>query len=294
VVGRRSKRELSGIRLMIQASFAFSIMALCVKIASQSLPSLEIVFFRSLIGTFMVGAVMAGKRISLLGRMRTVMALRGLSGFIALTLHFYTIAHLPLGTAVMLNYTAPIFAAIFAVLFLNERLSLSLFGMICLAFAGVYLLVEGKLTPWNWLVILGLLSAVFAAIAYVSIRAIKHKESAFTIIFYFTGISTLGSLFYLPFGFEWPAFQGWLALAGVGIGSFFGQLWMTMALRWTRAALVSPFTYLTPLLSFTYGFVFWKEKITSVSLLGAFLIILAGSLISYFETKAGTSKERLA
>ncbi len=279
---------------MIQASFAFSIMALCVKIASRTLPSLEIVFFRSFFGSLMVGAVMFHRKISFLGTERRVMILRGISGFIALTLHFYTIANLHLGTAVMLNYSAPIFAAIFAILFLKERPSPLLLSMIGLAFLGVYLLVEARLAGWDWMVFLGVLSAVFAAVAYVSIRAVKQRESPFTIIFYFTAISTLGSIFFLPFGFKWPEAKEWLALAGVAVGSFYGQWWMTNALRVGRASLISPFSYLTPLLSFLYGFILWGETLKVTTLAGAFLIILAGSLISYFETKTRGKKPNVS
>ncbi len=285
---------------MVQASFSFFVMALCVKWASATLPSLEIVFFRSLIGSAMVFALILRKHAPVLGRERGTMTLRRITGFLALTLFFYTIAHLPLATAVMLNYTGPIFAAIFSVIFLKEQVSLRLLSMILIAFAGVYFLVNGSnlnsaqpLTPasflphfqWNLYYFLGLLSAIFAAIAYISIRAVRHSESPLTVIFYFTAISTIGSLFYLPFGFKWPGFQEWLALAGVGVGSFYGQIWMTIALRRAPAALLSPFSYLTPLLSFLFGIIFWKERLTWVSLLGVFLIILGGSLVSYFETR---------
>ena len=270
---------------MGQASFAFSIMALCVKLASKTLPSLEIVFFRSLIGTVMILFLIRAKRVSLWGKEKALMTLRGLSGFIALSLHFYTIAHLPLGTAVLLNYTGPIFAALFGAIFLKEKPSLFLAAMILLSFAGVYFLVEGKLQHWDWMVFLGLLSAVFVGIVYTSIRAIKGHESDLTIIFYFVGVSMLGSLAFLGFGFKWPNLNEWLWLAGVGVGSFYGQLWMTKAVRRAPACLVSPFSYLTPLLSFLYGLIFFKEKMTVYSLLGAFLIILGGSLISYFGTR---------
>ena len=290
---KHSKHDLAGILLMIQASIAFSLMALCVKLASRTVPSLEIVFFRSFFGSLMVGTVMLRRKISFLGHERRVMILRGITGFIALTLHFYTIANLHLGTAVMLNYSAPIFAAIFAILFLKERPSPLPLSMIGVAFLGVYLLVEARLTEWNWMVFLAIISAVFAAVAYVSIRAVKQKESPFTIIFYFTAISTLGSIFFLPFGFKWPDTKEWLALTGVAVGSFYGQWWMTNALRIGRASLVSPFSYLTPLLSFFYGFLLWKEELKATTLAGAFLIILAGSLISYFETRGRRIKQNL-
>lgn len=282
---KRSQAYLSGIWLMAKAAVAFSIMALCVKLASENIPSLEIVFFRSLIGMLMILAIIRKKKISVFGKNRRLMALRGLMGFVALTLHFYTIEHLPLGTAVMLNYTGPIFAAVFAVLFLKERLSPLLASMILLAFVGVYCLVGADIQSLNLMVLLGLLSAVFVGAVYVLIRAIHDRESPYTIIFYFTLVSTVGSTFYLPFGFLWPGFREWLLLLGVGIGSFYGQFWFTLALRKAPASLVSPFSYLTPLLSFIYGLILFGEVLTPISVAGALLIILSGSLISYFETR---------
>ncbi len=286
------RANLSGILFMIQASVAFSLMALCVKIASQFLPSLEIVFFRSLIGTLMLAPLMIYKKVDFWGREqeRGVLILRGLSGFFALTLHFYVIARLPLGTGVLLNYTSPIFAAMFAMVFLRERPSALVLSTIFLSFFGIYLLVGEKLHRWNLTVVAGLLSAVFAAVATTSIRAVRHQESPLTIIFYFTGISTLGSLFFIPSGFQWPSVKAWLALFGVGIGSFYGQLWLTLALRRAPAALLSPFSYVTPLLSFLYGLIFFHDKMTAPAVVGAFFIILGGSLVTYFETR-GVGKD---
>ncbi len=284
---------------MCQASLAFSGMILGVKAATATLPALEVVFFRSLLGSLMIGILMIRKRISFLGKPeeRKLLSLRGISGFLALTLHFYTIAVLPLGTAVMLNYTATIFVAISAILFLGERPGLFLISMILVSFAGVYLLVQpefhlggpeearrlSNLLSDAVSVFLGILSAIFAAVAVLSIRAIRHRESPLTVIFYFTAISTIGSLFYLPFGFVWPGWKEWLALLLVAVGSFYGQLWMTIAYRRAPASLVSPFSYLTPLLSFVYGLVFWREALTPANLTGAFLILCGGTLISVVE-----------
>ena len=270
---------------MVKASLGFSLMVLCMKFASKNLPSLEVVFFRSVIGSIMIYAIIVKNKSSVFGTTsRSLMIWRGITGFIALSLHFYTIEHLPLGTAVMLNYTAPIFTALLAVIFLREKLSTFLALMILVSFAGVYLLVGPELDSLNLgMVLLGLLSAVFVGIVYVVIRAIRDKESPFTIIFYFTLVSTVGSVFFLPFGFKWPNAWDWLLLLGVGVGSFYGQWLFTLSLRYAPASLVSPFAYLTPLLSFISGLLFFNEKLTPFSLAGAALIILSGCLISYFE-----------
>lgn len=273
---------------MFQASLAFSAMVVGVKAAAASLPALEVVFFRSLLGSLMVGYLLFRKKISSAGKgtERKLLLLRGVSGFLALTLHFYTISKLPLGTAVILNYTGPLFVAIFAMIFLREKPGGFLVSMILVAFAGVYLLVGGGLSaePRQIAAIfLAILSAILSAVAVLSIRAVGRRESPLTVIFYFTLISTVGSLFYLPFGFEWPNPREWFALGVVAVGSFYGQIWMTIAYRRAPASVVAPFAYLTPLLSFIYGLLFWKERLKPLNLLGLSLVILGGVLVSVAE-----------
>ncbi|MBP9864766.1 MAG: EamA family transporter [Candidatus Omnitrophica bacterium] len=284
---KKPQQALSGVLSMLYSSFSFSLMALCVKWASPGIPSPEIVFFRSVLGVLMTYAVIHRKKLVLGGEHWRPLVLRGLSGFAALSLYFYTLSRLPLGTAVLLNYTSPVFSTLLAVLFLKERPNLILICMTLSAFAGIYLLVDQPQIADPTAVWTGLLSAVCAAVAYVSIRAIKHRVPPVVVIFYFTLISTIGSLFFLPQAFVMPGLLEWLAIAGIGVFSYYGQLWLTMALQRTPASLVVPFSYLTPLLSFCYGFIFWREHIALKEAAGIIMIIAASTVISIF----GKTKE---
>ncbi len=296
----KPKHALSGILYMTAASLAFAVMAVCVKLTARTLPIFEVVFFRSLSGTLLISFLILKKGVTFRGKDKRKLILRGLSGFIALSLHFYTISKLPLGMAVLLNYTAPVYAALLGFFFLNEKPSFFLWCMILVSFLGVYLLTFSPKQPWNppnlhslvhqekvgyeiKYVLLGLLSGLAAAVAYTSIRAIKHGESPLTIIFYFTFISTIGSSFFLLKGIQWPEAVEWWGLLGVAIGSFYGQLWMTIAFRRAPAYLVSPFSYLTPAFSFLMGSLLWKDPITAYTFGGAGLIFLAGCWISLRE-----------
>ncbi len=287
---KHSGLYLSGIRLMSQSAVCFSLMALCVKCVSGELPPIEIVFFRSFFGMLLVLPFLFRGQASFWGAEHGKLIARGVSGCLALLLHFYTIAKMELGMAIMLNYTAPIFAVILSIFFLNERPSPTLFFLILMSFTGVVLLTSHYGMSWRPEVWLALLSSVFAAIAYVSIRTIKHRESPFTIIFYFTLISTLASLFFTR-GWKWPGLGASFLLTGVVIFSFYGQLWMTTAIRRAPAYLVTPFSYLHPVLSFGYGWLLWGEMITRNTVLGILLIIASGCLISYLETRKRAFKE---
>jgi len=273
---------LSGILLMLYSSFSFSLMALCVKWTSPHLPSTEIVFFRSLLGLIMTYTVIHRKKLPLKSEYWQLLLLRSLSGFFALSLYFYTLTKLPLGTAVLLNYTSPVFATLFAVVFLREKPNTILILMTLSAFAGIYLLSDQPQITDSIAVWTGLLSAVFAGVAYVSIRSIKHKVHSVVIIFYFTLASTIGSVFLLPRGFMWPTLLEALAIAGIGLFSYYGQLWLTLALQKTPASLAVPFSYLTPLMSFCYGLVFWREHVGIKTLAGVILIITSSTVISLF------------
>ncbi|HNX68047.1 MAG TPA: DMT family transporter [Candidatus Omnitrophota bacterium] len=281
---KRSKLHLSGIQLMTQSAVAFSLMALCVKIVTERLPPFQVVFFRSFLGVLLVLPFIARKKVSLWGKERLKLTARGISGCLALLLHFYTISKLDLGLAVMLNYTAPIFAVVLGVFLLRERPGIFVWVLILLSFFGVVLLNSNTGITWRPEVWLALLSSVFAAIAYVSIRTIRHRESPFTVIFYFTMISTVGSLFFVE-GWKWPDPREWCLIGGVVIFSFYGQLWMTTSLRRAPSYLVTPFQYLHPVLSFGYGWILWKNPVTLTTTAGILLIILSGSLISWFGTR---------
>lgn len=285
----KPRHHFSGILFMTGASLAFALMVLCVKWTAQTLPVFEVVFFRSLSGTLLISLLIFRKKVSFWGKDRGLLFLRGISGFVAVALHFFTISKLPLGLAVMLNFTAPVFAALLAVLFLKEKPGFFLWMMILISFSGVLLLTLPSGMNLRaggheiLFIALGILSGIAAAVAYVSIRAIKHHESPLTIIFNFTFISTAGSVFLLIPDARWPGMMEWVGLLGIAVGSFYGQLWMTLAFRKAPASLVSPFSYLTPAFSYLLGFIFWKETITAHTLAGTALIFLAGSFISLRE-----------
>lgn len=274
-----------GIFQMMAAAFSFGIMVTFVKWVCENLSSFEVVFFRSLFGTITIGFVIWKEKVSFLGLNPKILVLRGLSGFTALSMHFYAIKHLHLGTAVMLNYTAPIFAAILARTVLKEKTSRLTKIAVLTSFIGLYLLVAPQFEAKPFSLIIGILSGIFAAISYILIRYNDEGESPYTIVFYFTAISTIGSLPALKLGFVWPSWMGWFGLLGVTGGAFFGQIYLTKAIQNTPVSVVMPFAYLTPVIASIAGMIFWKEFLNPWAMAGGVIIIASGVAIYLFRQK---------
>ncbi|MBI1978286.1 MAG: DMT family transporter [Candidatus Omnitrophica bacterium] len=270
---------------MILAAVSFATMAIFVKLASDTVSSVEIVFFRSILGSLMIGAVIWKEKDSWIGLNPKVLVLRGVFGFVALSLHFYAIAKLDLGTAVMLNYTAPIFVVIFARFLLKEKITWKVNLAILVSFVGLYFLAGPQFQSKPIPIFLGLLSGIFAALAYVFIRFNGEDESPYTIIFYFTIISTIGSIPLLALDFHWPDTVEWVELTGVSIGAFFGQIYLTKSIQKAPVSFVLPFSYLTPVFCAASGALVWKEFLSGEQLVGSLIIIASGIAIYLFREK---------
>ena len=116
---------------------------------------------------------------------------------------------------------------------------------------------------------------------HVLIRRSHEKESALTIIFYFTVICTVGSFILLrgPSGWVQPTPKEWLALAVVTVTSLLGQFGLTYSLKYAPVPIVTPFGYLTPVLGAILGWIFWGAPLNALSILGGALVITGGVVI---------------
>jgi drug/metabolite transporter (DMT)-like permease len=264
---------------MLASAASFSIVGVCVKFSVADIHPLQVVFFRSFFGLLIIWAILLKQKHSFFGKEKKLMILRGISGFLALVLHFYTIKHLELGIAITLNYMAPIFVAFFSTRFLSEKPSDSFYPLLACSFIGVAMMNIKNGLSWNPYIAIAILSAMFAAVAYLTIRGIHERESPYTVIFYFTAISTVGSLLFIP-TWTWPSPVTWIYLVIIGIGSYYGQFWLTTAMRKAPAWLVSPFIYLNPVLSSIYGIIFFGEGGSLFFWIGLACVSASGILIS--------------
>lgn len=271
-----------GIFLMLGASLSFAVMAAALKALPGHLPASEITFIRSFFSTLaIVVCFFRYQNFEGPGKRPWVLAARGIIGFVALFLYFWALPQLHLGTAVMLNYTAPLFAVIASYFIFKDKTNIRVKFLIALSFLGVYLLAAPQIAGKPAAFLAALASGFLAGMVHLLIRqSSDEEEPPLLIIFYFTAICTAGSLLFLPFThWAWPDTRQWMALLVITITSFLGQLGLTYSLRKSPVSVVSPFGYITPVISLIFGFLIWKEAPGIAGILGSALVIFCGTLL---------------
>ena len=100
---------------MVLSAFLIASMGVCVKFASAYFTSAELVFYRGVVSVVFMAAYAHIHGTSLRTRYAGMHAWRSVIGVTSLSAWFYAIGHLPLATAMTLNYMSGVWIAAFLV-----------------------------------------------------------------------------------------------------------------------------------------------------------------------------------
>lgn len=267
---------------MLISGFLFSCMGVLVKLSAVYFSSIELVFYRSMIGFLIICVIISVRHLPLSTLYWKNHCWRGLSGLGSVLMFFYCITQLPLATAVTLNYTSPLFLTLLTTMILKDHFHWLLAVAVVLGFAGVVLLLRPSLHEDQWSGgLIGLASGFFAAIAYLNIRHLGNLgEPDWRVVFYFTLISTIITSIWMLFNTFHPITPvNFLLLLGIGITATLAQLALTRAYRTGKVLVVGALAYSTVVFASLWGILIWDELLSLTSWLGVGLIV-AGGLLS--------------
>ncbi len=283
---------------MLVAGFLFAAVGAFGKIAASDFSSFELAAYRSLVGVVLIGSFVIAKASKqnkpLLKEFSSSQwrdhAWRGSLGSVSLFGYFYALTHLPLATAVTLNYTSPLFLAVLSTFLLRAHFKPMLLFSICVGFCGIALLLRPTFVGTSAIAaIVGLLSGFFAASAYINVRKLGDAgEPEWRVVFYFSLISCV--LGFAIHGIFYGAFHvitstNWLNLLYMGLAATLAQLAMTRAYHAGNPLVVGSFAYSTVVFSAIIGVVFFNEILPVISVVGIGIIIAAGILAKKSEAK---------
>nr|MCH9812628.1 DMT family transporter [Campylobacterota bacterium] len=219
---------------------------------------------------------------------------RGFFGFTALLLFFYTITAIPLGEAITLNKTSPLFVTVLAFFLLNDKLSFKGIVALLIGFLGVVLITK----PFGLSIgldhLLGLMGGFLAAAAYTTIRKIKHVYDSRTIVLSFMSVGVVipiilfiialleipQSLTFIITPFILPtSLTVWRLLILIGITATISQWLLTRAYSSTNAGIIGIVSYSNIPFAIFFGTLLGDKLPDSFTFIGIILIILSGLLV---------------
>jgi drug/metabolite transporter (DMT)-like permease len=282
-----TSQRTSGLLYMVGAAFFFSLMSLFVKLVGQRLPSQQIVLVRSVITLIYSYIAVRWAGESLWGKRRGLLFLRGLLGFGGLSCFYLALTTLPLADATVIFYSNPVLTALFAALFLDERLGTREIAGALLSFAGIVLIARpsflfGDAASGLSLLYVGIafIGAVCAAGAYAVVRTLRGSEHPMVIVFYFPLVATVGSIPTAGFtNMQWPTLYEWILLiGGVGLTAQIAQVLLTNGLHKERAGRAMAMTYLQIVFAAIWGMLFFREFPDMLSIVGA-IAVIGGTIV---------------
>jgi len=282
-----------GVLYMFMASFFFAVMGAFAKLSSESMSSLEVVFFRNVFGVALIGYAVVRAPMKHQGGKPLLLFFRGFMGFVALLAFFYNIAHIPLGDAMTFSKTSPIFTAVLAWLFLNERMSKMGWFAVFVGFIGIVLITKPTGFLFSKTDLLGIFSGLGAALAYTSVKELKKYYDTRAIVLSFMSVGTVGPLLLLAVSpyidapeldfmlgtFVMPSGIVWLYVTGMGLFATLAQVYMTKAYGESQAGVVGAVSYTNIVFSIGVGLLLGDALPDFITLFGIILIIISGILV---------------
>ncbi len=271
---------------MVLGAFFFATMAVGIKIASGSFNTFELVFYRGLVSVIFMGLILRTRGISLRTTVPMMHAWRSVIGVLALGAWFYAIAHLPLATAMTLNYMSGVWVATFivggALLYGQAQRQGPLMATVLASFCGVVMMLRPTLDQNQLFAgLIGLLSGMGAALAYLQVTALgKVGEPEGRTVFYFSVGSVLAGMIGIAFTGVTPwAAVSWQAaawLVPIGVLASGGQWCMTRAYSRGSTLLVANLQYSGIVFAAIYSLVLFGDQIPGIGWAGMALIVISG------------------
>ena len=283
-----------GIKQMLFASLMFAFMGAFAKLSSEFMPPIEVVFFRNVFGVLFILFSLYQRPFTHKGGKKNLLFFRGFIGFIALMAFFYNIAHISLADAMTFTKTAPIFTAIFAWIFLHEKLPISVWIAIFIGFIGIILITKPSGVMLEKTDILGIFSGVGAALAYTSVRELKKYYDTRAIVFSFMFIGTFFPLILMGISsyitadffdfmlgeFIFPEGVVWLYVILMGTFATLAQIYMTKAYGENKAGIIGAVSYSNIIFSVAIGLFMGDAFPEILTIMGIVLIVFAGIMVS--------------
>jgi drug/metabolite transporter (DMT)-like permease len=277
--------------LIIFAGLLFSSMNAMIRHASSELHPLEIVFFRSLFGFVAMMPWLSRQGVGVLRTRRPgLLGLRTLLGFISMATWFSALAIVPLGNAVALGFTAPLFAAVAAVIVLREKIRARRITALLVGFGGMLVILRPGAQTVAAGEVMVVVSALTMALSVITMKILTRTEQVGSLVVYQTMLTTPIALVPALFVWTWPSAEMWFWVITIGVVASTAHMAFTRAFSLADTMYLMPFDYLRlPQVAFL-GWMLFGEPTDLYTWVGAAIIAASSVYVAHREAKVRGSR----
>ncbi|MBK8782637.1 MAG: DMT family transporter [Anaerolineales bacterium] len=299
--------NLKGIGFLLLAMLIGSLQAVAVKWIGGNYSVLEIVTFRSLVAlpvTILFFRLEGGKGLPITSNLK-LQVVRGIFLFLSYTSFMMGLAALPLASVEAIRFSGPLMITILSVFMLSEKVELKRWLALIVGFSGILLIVQPGSTNFNEGSLFVLISVLFYALTVILTRKMKATDSSATMAYFSSWVYLIAAFIFSPLAAavgEIPnahpsvafLFHAWtmptpldlFIMSGLGLVWALWAYFMTRAYSTAQASVIAPFEYASLPISILWGFLFWSEVPTLLTLAGAALTLASGMYLLVQDRKA--------
>lgn len=264
---------MNGVLVVALSTLGFSAGTVLIKALGCEVPATWVAFLRNLAPLPLLALAMRRRGVAFSSPHWRGLLLRGIWGAIAIGALCWALPRMPLANAVLMANASPLYAALWGVLFLDERLKPPAVLCLLAAFAGVCAALRPGLAVDALPFLAALAAGLFSSMAHVAVKTLTRSEPPLRIVFY---AAVAGALFFLPAvardAFR-PSPGQWLMMLLVGGAVTLGQLLMTDGIARAPVSRASAGLLMTVVVNILAGWWLWGEAPDAWSWLGCLLIV---------------------
>ena len=275
-----SKNQL-GIIFMILSVISFSVMDIVVKLMSSHYPTGQLIFFRGFFGLIPILFIIPKERFGNLLKTEKIKLhlVRAFGGAFAMTFLYLGLKFLPIADAITISFAAPIFATIFSIIFLNEKVRLIRWLAIFFGLTGVIIVLKPGTELFTYYSFFPILFCIGFATISIAIKKLSKTEPDYLIALYFTLVLILFGLISISMGWKKIDISDIHYLVIIGLSGSIGNIFLTKSIREADISLVTPIKYLSLVFAIIAGWLIFNEIPSVLTISGAMLIILSTFVI---------------
>jgi drug/metabolite transporter (DMT)-like permease len=277
------------------AMISFSGLAAFGKYAVKAgIDPLQIIFFRNAFCLLflMPLLVMRGPSLARSSQFKMYGVRVGLA-LLSMMAWFSSLALIPLAELTAISFLGPLFATVFAVLFLGETVRARRVTALVVGFIGAMIILRPGGTAFGLGQALALFSALSAVVIGPLLKQMTAKEDADKIVFISNMLLMPFSLVPALFVWQWPAAALWPYLGAMGVCAVIGHISLMRGFASTDASLVFTFEFSRLPFAVLVGYVLFSESIDLWTIVGATVIFASAFYITQREAQLRARGDRV-